>query len=169
MICWTSEGITAREEVPNAAPCISTAGKASRKTRKTVRFIQPRSLGVYCSRCDFQQLGLDSSISPFQPASDAAFLLTSETKAGSSSDSRLISTLANAPVMAALARAAPTVRSDAILGLVMGFKDSMIAATCFDFSATPSGMLVAFLRAELMAPEPSLESLAALYAFTTSL
>src|SRR3954469_23002704 len=168
MICWTSDGITAREEVPRAAPCINT-GATDRKTRKTMRFMQPRSMGglLFKMRISAARVGL--SISLFQPARDAAFLLTSETNAGSSSDSRLISTLASAPVMAALARAAPTVRSDAILGLVMGFKDSMSAATCFDFSATPSGMLVAVLRAELMAPERSLESLAALYAFTTSL
>src|SRR3954462_11355783 len=97
-----------------------------------------------------------------QPARAAAFFLTSDTKVGSSRDSRLISTLASAPVMAALARAEPTVRSEAILGLVMGLRDSISAATCFDFSATASGILVAFLSAALMAPEPSPDSFVAL-------
>src|SRR5208282_2981354 len=53
---------------------------------------------------------------------------TSAAKAGSLREARLISTLARAPVTAAPARAVAVVKSDFMLGLVMGSRDFAICA-----------------------------------------
>src|SRR5438309_5405012 len=64
-----------------------------------------------------------------QACNRAAFLRLSVTNPVSLTDSRLISTLASAPSIAARARARAVVRSDFIFGLVIGFKPSAITAT----------------------------------------
>src|SRR2546423_10520648 len=71
----------------------------------------------------------------------AALSLVCRTKAASFSDSRLISTLAKAPVRAAVASAIAVVRSDFMLGLVVGFSFSVMSAISAARSATPKGML----------------------------
>src|SRR5579863_8764464 len=58
--------------------------------------------------------------------STPALLRTCATNSSSFSDSRLISTLARAPSIAALANAAAVTRSDLIFGLVIGRKLSAI-------------------------------------------
>src|SRR5579864_1891064 len=73
-------------------------------------------------------------------------------------DSRLISTFASAPSMAALASALAVVKSDFILGLVMGNRASAIRATSRDRSATPSGTLVACFSAGSTMPSAAADS-----------
>src|SRR3989454_7292021 len=70
----------------------------------------------------------------------------SETNPWSFNDSRLMSTFANAPSIAARARADAVVRSDFMFGFVIGFSLSAISATSFARSATLKGALVACLR-----------------------
>src|SRR3989442_4952533 len=86
----------------------------------------------------------------------------SETNPWSFNDSRLMSTFANAPSIAARARADAVVRSDFMFGFVIGFSLSAISATSFARSATLKGTLVACLRAVSIRPSPSAELLAAL-------
>src|ERR1700690_1508981 len=93
----------------------------------------------------------------------------SATKRSSFNDSKLISTFASAPVSAAWASAMAVVKSDFIFGFVIGPRFSAIRATSATRSATPSGTLVACLSAALIAPSPSADSFAALYAFITRL
>src|SRR3979411_2127067 len=76
-----------------------------------------------------------------------ALVRTLVTKASSFNDARLISTLASAPVIAARARASAVVRSDFMLGLVMGSRVCVIWTISFAFSATPSGTAVACFSA----------------------
>src|ERR1700733_13435240 len=73
----------------------------------------------------------------------ATFARTSAANAASLSDSRLISTFAKAPSIAARANATAVVRSDFIFGLVMGLSRSAIPATSLARSATFNGTLVA--------------------------
>src|SRR6476469_10715567 len=82
-------------------------------------------------------------------------------------DPRLISTLAKAPTMAALARDEATVRSEAMLGLVIGFRVSTMSLTSRALCAVSMGTLVAPFMAFSMAASPSLEVLASLYAANT--
>src|SRR5436305_11482638 len=89
-----------------------------------------------------------------------ALFRVSATNAVSFSDSRLISTLASAPVIAACARAAAVTRSDFMLGLVIGFSRSTITVTSLACSATLKGTLVACFRATSMIPSAAEESLA---------
>src|SRR5437016_9886580 len=92
----------------------------------------------------------------------AALFRVSAANAVSFSDSRLISTLASAPVTAARARAKAAIRSDFMLGLVIGFSRSTIAATSLAHSATPKGTLVACFKAASMMPSAADECLASL-------
>src|ERR1700722_7367165 len=66
---------------------------------------------------------------PGQVVRAATFLRISEANAPSFIDSRLISTLASAPCIAARARAVAVVRSDFIFGFVIGFNRSTISVT----------------------------------------
>src|SRR5271165_4901388 len=93
-----------------------------------------------------------------QLVSAAAFFLVSAAKAMSLSDSRLISTLASAPSIAARVSALAVVRSDFIFGFVIGFSRSTIPATSLARSATLRGTLVACFRAASMMPSAPAES-----------
>src|SRR4029077_6445474 len=88
----------------------------------------------------------------------AAFLLVSATNPASFNDSRLMSTFARAPSTAAFASAEEVVRSDFILGLVMGPSFAARSATSLAHSATLRGTLVACLRAASMTASPSVDS-----------
>src|SRR6266576_6892920 len=88
----------------------------------------------------------------------AAFLLISATYPASFNDSRLISTLANAPSMAAFASAEAVVKSDFILGFVAGSSFAVRSATSRARSATLRGTLVACFKAAAMMPSPSADS-----------
>src|SRR3954449_5637993 len=80
----------------------------------------------------------------------AALARASATKASSSAeipdfmDPRLISTLERAPVSAACARATAVMRSEAMLGLVIGLSDSAMRIVSAERSATVRGTLVAW-------------------------
>src|SRR5581483_11024541 len=71
--------------------------------------------------------------------------------------------------MAAAERARAVVKSDFILGFVIGFSDWAISATSLAFSATLSGTLAAWCSAASIIPSPFAESLPCLYAFMTVL
>src|SRR5207245_1461873 len=103
------------------------------------------------------------------PLSVRAFFRTSATNASSLSDSRLISTFAIAPSIAARASAIDVVKSDFMLGFVMGPSFFAISATSLAFSATLSGTAVAWRNAAVMTASPFVEVFACLYAFITAL
>src|SRR5215469_18367803 len=76
-------------------------------------------------------------------------------KSASFKDSRFISTFANAPSIAARARAAAVFKSDFMLGLVMGCSASAMPRISLARSATPNGTLVARLSAASTKPSPA--------------
>src|SRR5215471_9341534 len=73
---------------------------------------------------------------------------TSLTNPASFNEPRLISTLARAPLMAASTRAAATVKSEAMLGFVMGLRDAISRPTSCAFCAVAKGTSVASFVAE---------------------
>src|SRR4029077_13380002 len=122
MICWMSEGITVRAELPNGivhAVALST----SRTERQPLSVFIHNLEGICALRCDLcpycmsimrrtdQTKGQGRIIievhngTTGQTLKSAAFLRVSAANPVSFSDSRLISTLASAPSMAARARA----------------------------------------------------------------
>src|ERR1700690_789185 len=92
---------------------------------------------------------------------------TCATNPSSFSDSRLISTLASAPSIAARASAAAVTRSDFILGLVIGPRASAIRRTSLARSATLSGTVVACFSAASTMPSADADCFAFLYAAIT--
>src|SRR2546428_2760079 len=101
-------------------------------------------------------------LSTDQTFNDIVLRRISETNRWSFNDSRLMSTFANAPSIAARAKADAVVRSDFMFGFVIGFSLSAISATSFARSATLKGTLVACLRAVSIRPSPSAELLSVL-------
>src|ERR1700757_2188628 len=93
----------------------------------------------------------------YRAFSASALCRISETNPWSLTDSRLISTFANAPSIVARARADAVVKSDFMFGFVIGFSLSAISATSFARSATLKGTLVACFRAVSIRPSPSAE------------
>src|SRR5437016_1135316 len=77
-------------------------------------------------------------LSTDQTFNDIVLRRISETNRWSFNDSRLMSTFANAPSIAARARADAVVRSDFMFGFVIGFSLSAISATSRARSATRS-------------------------------
>src|SRR5229473_553745 len=97
----------------------------------------------------------------------AARWRTCDVKSASFNDSRLISTLASAPSIAARARAVAVTRSDFMLGFVIGRSSSVIRSTSLARSAALRGTLVACLSAASIMPSAAEDSRDFLYAAIT--
>src|SRR5437016_8576730 len=99
--------------------------------------ISPRPTEVPSRTCHYERA---RNLLPicYHAFSAPALRRISETNPWSFNDSRLMSTFANAPSIAARARADAVVRSDFMFGFVIGFSLSAISATSRARSATRS-------------------------------
>src|SRR5437764_379082 len=160
MICCTSDGITERAAVPREA---ALAGRPLRK--KARANTRQRFIEFYCIR--LTELDASSSYTGwllecmYLPISSTLERMAA-TKLASFMDAKLMSTLAKAPFLAASANPPPTVRSEAMLLLVIDCNDFNSSPTSLARWAISNGTWVAPFRAASMMPSPSDEVLASL-------